>query len=339
VRVGGWSRSLYQPPGPRRNPIKLVVLHLLNLFNPVVFVESLRVFRRLRPKVVHTHNLIALSPAVWFAARLSGAKVIHTHHDLWLLCERATMTDAKGRPCNESQLTCLSCRALRPAKRILVGRVSREVFPSRWLRSRLGRDGPVVPSFSTSGIPAEGGAATGRQATVAYVGALTPHKLGPLPEAFAAALASGPDMQLVIAGRGPLESKVAAAAESSPNISYLGQVDSDSRDKLLQRASVLVIPSTCAENSPLVYFEALAAGVPVIASDIGGISELDQWGNLVLVPPGDSGALARALSALLADEDRLAALRAVALERRTEASPERFARQMEGVIVALEPGN
>ena len=334
LRMGAWTRRLYQPPGGWRNPFKLVALHLLNLFNPAVFVESLRVFRRFRPRVVHTHNLIALSPAIWFAARLSGAKVLHTHHDLWLQCERATMTDAKGRPCKESQLTCYGCRALRPAKRLMLRRVSGEIFPSNWLRGQLGRQGTIVPSFSTSGLHVEARVSTSPP-VVAYIGALTPHKLGPLLDAFAKASESELRMQLVIAGTGPLEDRVVAAAESNSDIRYVGQVDGPVRGQMLQQATALVIPSTCAENSPLVFFEALAAGTPVIASDIGGMTELAKWGNLVLVPPGDSDALAGAFTALLADDDRLAELRANASRHRAEASPERFAREMEGVIAAL----
>jgi glycosyltransferase involved in cell wall biosynthesis len=75
--------------------------------------------------------------------------------------------------------------------------------------------------------------------------------------------------------------------------------------------------------------------VPVIASDIGGMTELAKWGNLVLVPPGDSDALAGAFTALLADDDRLAELSASAFRHRAEAAPERFAREMEAVIAAL----
>lgn len=334
LHIGGWTRSLYQPPGSQRNPIKLVVLHLLNLFNPAVFVESLRAFRRLRPAVVHTHNLIALSPAVWLSARLAGARVIHTHQDLWLLCERATMTDVEGRPCNESQLTCRACRALRPAKRLLMRGVTVEVFSSRWLRDRLGRRGPIVPSFSTSRPLVEARALTSGS-TAAYIGALTPHKLGPLLEAFGIASALVPEARLVIAGAGPLEAEVREAAEVSSNVVYLGQVDSRVRDQLLQEASVLVIPSTCPENSPLVYFEALAAGVPVIASDIGGITELQRWGNVLLVPPGDEAALANALAELLQDDDMRATLKARGLEHRDDALPERFVRQMEDVFAGL----
>ena len=336
VRLGGWTRRLYRPPGPRRNPARLAIFHALSLFNPVVFFESLALFRRLRPAVVHTHNLVALSPAIWLAARLSGAKVIHTHHDLWLRCERATMTDEEGRPCNDSQLTCRLCHALRPAKTLQIGLVSTEIFPSNWLRDRLGRRGAVVPSFSTSSPAAEDHPAPAGPASVAYIGALTPHKLGALLEAFAAAAKRGTSMRLEIAGAGPLAPAVSALARSNPDVSYLAQIDSDERDRLLQRASVLVIPSTCAENSPLVFFEALAAGLPVIGCDIGGISELAAFGNLVLVAPGDGDALAGALADLLGDEGRLADLRASARHHHADASPERFAGQMAQAIAELE---
>ena len=336
LRVGGWTRRLYQAPGRDRDPLKLAILHLLNLFNPLVFVESLRAFRRLRPKVVHTHNLIALSPAVWLAARASGAKVIHTHQDLWLLCERATMTDSRGRPCHESQTTCRVCRALRPAKRMMIERVSCEVFPSRWLRDRLGRRGPIVQNFSTSRRSPRVGAKASSPAKVVYIGALTPHKLGPLLPAFATACASGPPMELAIAGAGPLEAEVVATARSRPNVRYMGQIDSDARDQLLEAAAVVVIPSTCAETSPLVFFEAVMAGAPVIGSDIGGITELESWGNVVLVPPGDSNTLGRAISELLVDENRLSVLRANANAHEAEASSERFASQVNAVLSALE---
>ncbi len=335
LRVGAWTRSLYQPLGRGRNPFKLALLHLLSLFNPVVFVESLRLLRRLRPAVVHTHNLVALSPAIWLSARLSGAKVIHTHHDLWLRCERATMTDAEGRPCNDAQRICRLCHAIRPAKTVQIKLVSAEVFPSRWLRDRLGRRGEVVPSFATSFGSGDPPAPT-VPARVVFVGALTPHKLGPLLEAFALAAGGGTPIRLDVAGTGPLAPAVSALARSNPDLAYHGQIDADARDRLLQEASLLVIPSTCAENSPLVFFEALAAGVPVLGSEIGGISELAAFGSLLLVAPGDAEALAGALTALLGDPGRLAELRTAALRHRGEASPARYAGQIAQLLASSE---
>ena len=334
LRVGGWTRPLFQPLGGSRNPFKLVFFHLLSLFNPLVFFQSLALFRRLRPRVVHTHNLAALSPAIWLSARLAGARVVHTHQDLWLHCEMATMTDREGRPCNESLLTCYGCRVLRPPKKLQIRAVSTEIFASNWLRERLRREGALVPNFSTR-FPEAVPFAPADPSTVAFIGALTAHKLGSLLEGFELAVASGGPMQLVLAGTGPLSAAISAEADSNPRVTYLGLVDDDGRDRLLRHASVLVIPSTWPETSPLVFFEALAAGLPVIGSDIGGITELERFGNLVLVPPRDAEALAAALVGVLTDQGRLDGLRAQARRHRDAASPERFVSDVNRVIAAL----
>jgi glycosyltransferase involved in cell wall biosynthesis len=198
----------------------------------------------------------------------------------------------------------------------------------------------LVPNFSTSRFanPTSSGAA--ELSTILFVGALTAHKIGSLLEGFELALATGgPPMRLVIAGTGPLAGEIAAAADSDPNVSYLGLVDDEGRDRLLRQASVLVIPSTWPETSPLVFFEALAAGLPVLGSDIGGITELERFGNLVLVPPRDAKALADALIEVLSDQGRLSQLRAEARRHREAASPERFAADVNRVIANLTAGH
>jgi len=214
--------------------------------------------------------------------------------------------------------------------------VTSDIFPSKWLRNRLGRRGEIIPNFSTSSLPDDVPSQPRHPATVVFVGGLTPHKVGALMDGFAMASASGdPPMRLVIAGSGPLAASIGAVADSSSGISYLGQINSDTRDQLMREASVVVIPSTCPDTCPLVFFEALAAGIPVIASDIGGITELAEYGNVVLVPPGDAEALAGALTALLGDEERISELRSAAWRHRGDASSERFAEQTERAITTL----
>lgn len=109
--------------------------------------------------------------------------------------------------------------------------------------------------------------------------------------------------RLVIAGDGPERRSLVATA--APSITFLGQVDLARRDRLLREASVVVVPSRIVnsgrtEGTPLIALEALAAGVPVVASNVGGLSELDRLA-VQLVPPDDPRALALAIDRVLAD--------------------------------------
>jgi glycosyltransferase involved in cell wall biosynthesis len=111
--------------------------------------------------------------------------------------------------------------------------------------------------------------------------------------AIAAARAS--NTRLIIAGDGPERANLQRAARGLP-IEFVGEVDAQRRDQLLQRARVLWIPSRIlpngrTEGSPIVAFEALAAGVPLIASRVGGLVDLP----VTLVSPDDPIALARAI--------------------------------------------
>jgi glycosyltransferase involved in cell wall biosynthesis len=114
--------------------------------------------------------------------------------------------------------------------------------------------------------------------------------------------------RLVIAGDGPERARLAAA----PAPSFLGEVTTARRDDLLRTAAVVVVPSRTlpggrTEGTPTIALEALAAGVPVIASAVGGLRELP---GVRLVPPEDPYALAGAIDQILAQPPSAAALRA-----------------------------
>jgi glycosyltransferase involved in cell wall biosynthesis len=109
------------------------------------------------------------------------------------------------------------------------------------------------------------------------------------------AITAARDHRLVIAGGGP------DSYAHGSNVTFLGEVDAARRDQLLSTASVVIIPSRIlpngrTEGTPLVALEALAAGVPVIASRTGGLADLP----LIHVPPDDRAALAAAIDRVLA---------------------------------------
>mgnify|MGYP000117788872 CR=1 FL=1 len=107
-----------------------------------------------------------------------------------------------------------------------------------------------------------------------------------------------PDAQFLFVGRMSDELADLAAA-MPPQVKFLGVKPRAELVALYQQASVIVIPSLW-DNSPNVIYEAMACGVPVVASRVGGIPELVEDGVTgLLVPPRDVNALARAVGDLL----------------------------------------
>lgn len=130
------------------------------------------------------------------------------------------------------------------------------------------------------------------------------------------ALPALPGARLAIAGRGAEESNLRALAAElgvANRLHLLGVVDGV--DALLRAADLFVHPSR-SEGLPLAVLEALAGGVPVVASRVGGIPEAVEDGRSgLLVPPGDPEALAAAIGELLADPERAKALGRAGFER------------------------
>jgi glycosyltransferase involved in cell wall biosynthesis len=142
-----------------------------------------------------------------------------------------------------------------------------------------------------------------------------------------------PEAHFVVAGDGPLRQELVALAEDldlSKRLHFLG-FRSDA-SALMRSLDVLVVPSLT-EGSPLVTLEAMAAGVPVVASAVGGIPDQirhDKEG--LLVPPGDTGAIGDALLALLRDPDRARRLGEAGRRRATsQFSHATMVRQIEDV--------
>lgn len=124
-----------------------------------------------------------------------------------------------------------------------------------------------------------------------------------------AARASVPD--LFIAGKGPLEASLKAQAREAgigDAVTFLGFRPQEELVSLYRDASVFVLPSRY-EGLPTVLLEAMACGCPVLATQVGGASEVVSDGeNGVFVPPGRPDDLADALQSLLQDPDRRAEL-------------------------------
>jgi glycosyltransferase involved in cell wall biosynthesis len=155
--------------------------------------------------------------------------------------------------------------------------------------------------------PADGAARRpGRPLTFGYVGQIAEHKgLALLVRAFRR-LPAGPDRaRLVIHGDPatawpPFWRMLQGEVGGDPSITLAGPFAAAEAGRVYGALDALVVPSVWYENSPNVILEAFACGLPVVASDLGGMTELvahERTG--LLFPPGDEGALARALGRVL----------------------------------------
>jgi len=132
-----------------------------------------------------------------------------------------------------------------------------------------------------------------------------------------------PDAQFAIVGGGPEERRLRAqASRLGANVSFVPFQWPSAR---ALRAMDVYVLSSAWEALPLGLLEAQACGIPQVVTDVGGNREAVTSATGVVVPPGDPGALAEALVALLRDPDRRASMAAASRERHaTRFSVERM---------------
>ncbi|MCZ7570996.1 MAG: glycosyltransferase family 4 protein [Ardenticatenaceae bacterium] len=154
---------------------------------------------------------------------------------------------------------------------------------------------------------------------VGYIGTLQHHKGAHVLVETVLAQSDLP-VKVVVHGRGvandPYAERIQARARRDPRIHFAGAFDPAELPTVLSDLDVLVVPSLAHETYSFVVREAFMAGVPVIASSVGAITEVvDDGRNGFLVPPGDPAAVAERLARLARDREQLGAMRQAAAER------------------------
>ena len=298
-------------------------------------------------RLVHAHNL---NPAFGWralaAARTAGARVVLHLHQFRLVCGNGVCFTG-GEDCirchgrNTLPGVLRNCRsdrresivygaALALWQRRVVEHADLVLVPSEFAGERLRALGaplvdervrvlaPPLRSLDEAGAGVSAGGGVSRYALV--VSRLSPEK--GVDVAIDACRLAGID--LVVAGDGPqLEALRAGARGGGANVDFVGRVDDASLARLRAGASVALVPSRSAETFGLAAAEALAAGVPVVASRVGALPEL--VGGDALVPPGDARALAEAIERVAADRASVA----TGVERvRALCAPEVVARKL-----------
>jgi glycosyltransferase involved in cell wall biosynthesis len=169
-----------------------------------------------------------------------------------------------------------------------------------------------------------------------FVGMLERSKdLGMLASAWRLVAPRVPDARLVVIGRGALEDVVHRMQDDDPDrVEHVPEVPPAEVARRLDEATLLVLPSR-SEGFGRVIIESFTRGRPVVATRVGGIPDLVENGvSGLLVPPGDSEALADALTTVLADRALAERLSAGARRagRRLRWTPDDYAARVRGLV-------
>ncbi len=284
------------------------------------------------PDLVHVHQGedVAALPLGLAAARRAGCPLVVTLHT----------SVAVSVPRTGLRLSALHTVGA-PVERLAVRHADAVIALTRTTSDRLSRDDVVViPSGVEPGAyPAPESALLAGlpRPRVGYVGRLATQKDVPtLVRAFGRMRTPA---TLCLVGDGPERPAVERAVAALPSdvrarVHAVGFRPHDEVAGLLAGVDVMVLPSVYEEMGS-VLVEAMRAGVPVVASRVGGIPDVVVDGVTgVLVPPRDDVAFAAALDDLLTDPGRRAAMTAAALDRAADYAWPRLAERVLGVYRA-----
>lgn len=262
---------------------------------PVHNPDGVREFKHriadVAPDIIQIHNVYPMiSPAIIAVAKRARIPIVHTVHNYRHTCLSGLHT-RDSRACDSCYRRSFAlpgvvhgCYRGSRAQSVAMA-IGQVVHRSTWrnvnavltmhefLKARLVGAGispdriHIVPTtIADPGPPAP----LGRN--VLFVGRLEAEKGCDLLLAAWQGIAKPPDTRLRIAGTGPLEHQVAAAALSDPTIDYLGRLGEQQLRSEYREAVLVALPSRAYEGQPRVLIEAFAHGRPVVSPSFGGIA-------------------------------------------------------------------
>ncbi|CDF57724.1 glycosyltransferase family 4 protein [Thermobrachium celere] len=256
----------------------------IELNNRIILSRLDKVIDEFKPDVINTHNLFYISPYIWKYIKLKfSIPIVHTIHDLWLYCPKATYLKRNGQQCENKHLYCKYHEFVNKKHSMYVDFVT---SPSRYAIDFFGKRGyflkskkMVIPNNididieKTIDLIKYKNEIKDKKVNFVFLGNLLFSKgLNWLIETFKEI--ENKNINLIICGDGPLRDYVIKETQNDNRIIYKGHVSGKQKEDILVQGDVLIMPSICNETFGRVIVEAYKYGMPVIGSNLGGIPEV-----------------------------------------------------------------
>lgn len=271
-----WMRTAKQQPA-----YKKPLWHLIDSYNPFVVSKLTHIINSEKPDVLHTNNLAGFSVAVWKTARDSNVPIVHTIRDHYLLCPNSTMY-RNDKNCSKQ---CLCCRMLSSPRKRYSSHVDAVVGVSRFILEKHRKHNYFPDAKIATHIynPSDTADTHGSEinnnnvVTFGIIGLLAPIKGTEYLIRRFASMKNNP-AKLKIFGRGITEAYENMLIEryKSDNIEFMGF---KKPEEIYREIDVAIIPSLCDDAFPRIMIEAYSHGLPVIATSMGGASEMIDNGK------------------------------------------------------------
>ncbi|MBU0722199.1 glycosyltransferase [Patescibacteria group bacterium] len=283
--------------------------HIWNMFNFVSYFKIKKILQKEKCDAVITNNLMGVGYLTTRAIKKLKIKHIHIVHDIQLIHPSGIMYYGEEKIINNyfARIYIRLCNFLFDSPDIVA-------FPSKWLMDmylektffikskRIILPGPVkIAPLAMVSKPVG-------VFKFLFLGQIEKHKgIFLLINAFKKILKKYSDSELIIAGNGSRLEQIKIESNIK-NIKILGQQNQEQVNDLLQTCDCLVVPALCYENCPAVILEAFSFGLPVLAADLGGISELLSDKAGILFKPSNQVDLADKMDWAIENRKNLSAL-------------------------------
>lgn len=320
------------------------------IFNPFSYLKLNELLKEFKPDIIHLHNIFSqVSPSILL--HLKNTPTIMTIHSCELICPNILMLfPSKSRNICKTGFgkNCRKCIGIKyyyhkfkfAIHKRLLRNVDTFIPVSKFIKDIVKKGGYKTIQTIYAGIKLLEYSRMGKENNLLYVGRLSREKgVEYLLKAMPLIIKKIPMVHLDIVGDGDEKYKLEILSKElklEKNVTFIGSVSYNKVEEYYKKANIIIVSSILPDAFALIGPEAMSAGRPVIASNVGGIPEwLDDGKTGFLVDPGNSEQIAGKVIKLFSDRKLLEQMGKNARKRAEQFSIEKHVIEIENIYKEL----